>query len=821
MPRDKWLEEILGGGSSSTNGEGRKMSKEELASVKLAESTLDQYITAMRHVEGGSAQDEAIQEFFGDDKYENISNNGFHPYSHYKLQWVQSQYFEKLGMKLVKECDFGFGFIGEQPPEMIDIEHEPDKVFKGYKQGTVFYASEKKDHKVVVSIRESYSSSGYTYQVYHSTGNDNLLKDWIDLADEKNFYKGKKIDASCRFLELTNYSWGDVVLPNQTLDIIKNNVLGLFEHAETFRKFGISMKRGLILHGPPGTGKAQPLSSLVATPSGWKAMDDIQPGDEVCTPNGTITKVIDTYPQGDLPIYKITFADGDSVECCGDHLWEISSKNRKTPFITDTRWIKKHYLSPSGYRMLSIRCPDPVVFNKREVPVDPYMLGILLGDGNLTNGSVAFSSADTEIVNTLMKTLEKEYTIKTNHHTGIDHRIVRTKRSPKPTKYTTALRNLGLWDKDSFEKFVPEIYLKNDIETRKLVLRGLMDSDGYVNSKTGMPEITICSKMLSEGVKDLVESLGGVCVVKEKKNVSGNICYRCFIKYDDAPDLFMISRKKTAARKRTKYPVKRVISSVEVIGRKPCKCILVEDSNHLYLTNNYVVTHNTQICKAIANEAEASVLYVLPSDFQNERGGVRRITQMAKDLAPCILIIEDMDWIAKNRHASMMAGFTMELMNQLDGLEEFGEIVTIGTTNALEDLENAVKNRPGRFDRVIEVPHPEQEQRESMIKLFTSNFTLRDVNVEKVAETFDGLSGAHVRDICQTAAHFAVRDGSIENNGEELILTEKHFKKAWKEVKDKDYSSYQETQSTEGKKSNFGFQTRRPMDYLDEDDDLL
>jgi len=482
MPRDKWLEEILGGGSNSTNGEGRKMSKEELASVKLAESTLDQYITAMRHVEGGSAQDEAIQEFFGDDKYENISNNGFHPYSHYKLQWVQSQYFEKLGMKLVKECDFGF--IGEQPPEMIDIEHEPDKVFKGYKQGTVFYASEKKDHKIVVSIRESYNSSGYTYQVYHSTGNDNLLKDWIDLADEKNFYKGKKIDASCRFLELTNYSWGDVVLPNQTLDIIKNNVLGLFEHAETFRKFGISMKRGLILHGPPGTGK-------------------------------------------------------------------------------------------------------------------------------------------------------------------------------------------------------------------------------------------------------------------------------------------------------------------------------------------------TQICKAIANEAEASVLYVLPSDFQNERGGVRRVTQMAKDLAPCILIIEDMDWIAKNRHASMMAGFTMELMNQLDGLEEFGEIVTIGTTNALEDLENAVKNRPGRFDRVIEVPHPEQEQRESMIKLFTSNFTLRDVNVEKVAETFDGLSGAHVRDICQTAAHFAVRDGSIENNGEELILTEKHFKKAWKEVKDKDYSSYQETQSTEGKKSNFGFQARRPMDYLDEDDDLL
>ena len=480
MRRKDLIDEIFGG-NGSTSGKGQKMSKEELSGVLLTESTLDQYITAMRHVEGGSAQDEAIQEFFGSDAYENISDNGFHPYSHHKLQWVQSQYFDKLGMKLIKACDYGF--IGEQPPQMIDIEYEPDKVFKGYKQGAVFYASEE-GKKVVIVIRESYNSSGFTYQLYHNTNNETLLKDWIDLADENNFYKGKKIDASCRFLELTNYSWEDVVLPEKTLEVIKNNVLGLFKHAETFRKFGISMKRGLILHGPPGTGK-------------------------------------------------------------------------------------------------------------------------------------------------------------------------------------------------------------------------------------------------------------------------------------------------------------------------------------------------TQICKAIANEAEAAVLYVLPSDLQNERGGVRRVTQMAKDLAPCILIIEDMDWIAKYRHASMVAGFTMELMNQLDGLEEFGEIVTIGTTNALEDLENAVKNRPGRFDRVIEVPHPEEEQREAMIRLFTNRFTLRDVNVGKIAESFDGLSGAHVRDICQTAAHFAVRDGSIESDGEELVITEKHFKRAWKEVKDKDYSSYQETQSTEGRKPNFGFQARRSADYLDDDDDLL
>jgi len=475
---DRELDRILEYGANKRGN----MNKKELSKVKLIDSTLDQYILAMRHVEGGSVQSEAIQDFFGDDSYENISDNSFHPYSHYKLQWVQSQYFEKLNMKLVKACDYGC--TGEQSPQMIDIEHEPNNIFKGYKQGSIFYTSEDGTKKIVIIIHESYNSSGFTYSLYHNIDNDTLLKDWIDLADKKNFYKGKKVDASCRFLELANHSWEDVILPDKTLDVIKNNVLDLFNYADTFRKFGISMKRGIILHGPPGTGK-------------------------------------------------------------------------------------------------------------------------------------------------------------------------------------------------------------------------------------------------------------------------------------------------------------------------------------------------TQVCKAIANEANVSVLYVLPSDFQSDRGGVRRVTQMAKDLAPCILIIEDMDWIAKNRHSSMIAGFTMELMNQLDGLEEFGEIVTIGTTNALQDLENAVKNRPGRFDRVIEIPYPKQEQREAMIKLFTSNFTLRDVNIEKIAKTFDNLSGAHVQDICQTAAHFAVRDGSIESNDEELIITEEHFKKAWKEVKDKDYSSYQETQSIEGRKSNFGFQSRSLSDYLDDDDSRL
>lgn len=211
-------------------------------------------------------------------------------------------------------------------------------------------------------------------------------------------------------------------------------------------------------------------------------------------------------------------------------------------------------------------------------------------------------------------------------------------------------------------------------------------------------------------------------------------------------------------------------------------------------------TGKTKVCKCLAKDASYSVLYALPSDFNPNTGGIRRVCKMAKDLAPCLLVIEDIDWIAQSRHSGN-APFVMELMNQLDGIESFGDIITLGTTNCLAELEEAVKNRPGRFDRIIKVDLPTTDLIEKMIIRFTSNFIIDStINVNRLASALDKLTGAHVNDLCTTAAMFAVRDDSME--GDKLLLKKNHFDEAIKEVKDKNYSSYMELQS---KQKNFGF----------------
>lgn len=214
-------------------------------------------------------------------------------------------------------------------------------------------------------------------------------------------------------------------------------------------------------------------------------------------------------------------------------------------------------------------------------------------------------------------------------------------------------------------------------------------------------------------------------------------------------------------------------------------------------------TGKTQICRAIAKNAECSVLYALPKDFAPNRGGVQAVCNMAKDIAPCILIIEDIDWIAQDRHEGN-AGFIIELMNALDGIESFGDIITVGTTNHQDEIESAVKNRPGRFDRIIKIGKPTEQNRVKMLKAFTKTYLLdKDVDIESLSGLLENLSGAHIKDFCITAALFAVREKSFTAKEENLLIKNSHFQNALIEIKNKDFSSYQQVQQSENKVMGF------------------
>jgi SpoVK/Ycf46/Vps4 family AAA+-type ATPase len=446
----------------------------DISKIPLKDSTLLEFAHALMAAEGDSFRDNYINNFFGDTKKRtSINSEAISPYEHRKIQAIWQEFFNKEEWTLTEQCDFSY--TAKTPVVKFDIETSPDEYIKGYREGCLFY--KKGRSKLCVQIVRNPGREEYSYIITTSETDSKLLQDLKKYASENNLYKGKKIDCRGNFLKLDNVSWEDIILPEKTKQVVRSNIEENFALRETFKKYGLSVKRGIILHGVPGTGK-------------------------------------------------------------------------------------------------------------------------------------------------------------------------------------------------------------------------------------------------------------------------------------------------------------------------------------------------TKICKCLARESGYSVLYALPSDFPNPNS-ISRVCEIAKDLAPCLLIIEDIDWIASDR-AKGGSAFVMELMNKLDGLESFGDIITLGTTNALGELENAIKNRPGRFDRIISVDKPDEECRAKMLLKFTDKFVVsKAVDFKKLASVTRGLTGAHMNDLCLTAAIFAVKDSSFE--GEKLLLEKKHFDKAIKETKDKDYSTYMEQQS---KNKAIGFaQMQNPLfgDFLDDD----
>jgi SpoVK/Ycf46/Vps4 family AAA+-type ATPase len=206
-------------------------------------------------------------------------------------------------------------------------------------------------------------------------------------------------------------------------------------------------------------------------------------------------------------------------------------------------------------------------------------------------------------------------------------------------------------------------------------------------------------------------------------------------------------------------------------------------------------TGKTMLAKVLAKEVPGTVIYALPSHMERA-ADISRVCEIAKDLSPAMLVIEDIDWIAENRDESHNAAAVIQLMNYLDGLQEFSDIITFATTNNVDKIEDAVKNRPGRFDRVIKVPPPNASCRLKMLERFTKDFILENIDFDPVVRATGKLSGAHIKDVCKTAALFAIREKSV-NDEKRVIVKQSHFEQALEEVGNIDYSSYLKAQNSQ------------------------
>lgn len=374
-----------------------------------------------------------------------------------------------------------------------------------------------------------------------------------------------------------------------------------------------------------GAGKAQPLDSKLLTPRGWVRMGDVKVGDQVITKSGKPTMVEAVFPQGEKDIFRVIFSDGSSTECCAEHLW-LTQTYAERNAASKARLLGKDWPSAQpkvrqlseimeslealhlGAKNHSIPMVGAIEFEAREIPLDPYLVGALLGDGHIGEKAVSLSSVDREVIyglavpdGTLLRENRNGGRCPSWHFIGSEWR---------ENPVLNACRDLGMAGKLAHEKAVPESYLFNTPAVRLAVLRGLLDTDGTISKAGRSISFTTVSARLADDVVFLVQSFGGTVGRRVKtptythngERREGRLAHEISICLPAEINPFHIERKASKVVPKTKYAPARYIVSVEPVGKKPAQCIRVADPSRLYVTDDFIVTHNTFTMIAAAME---------------------------------------------------------------------------------------------------------------------------------------------------------------------------------------------------------------------------
>ena len=378
-----------------------------------------------------------------------------------------------------------------------------------------------------------------------------------------------------------------VIIPvSPSLDIILNG--------------GIPEGSFVVFTGQPKCGKFLKLSSLIYTPDGPSTMGKMKVGTVVCTPDGGTARVIGVYPQGKKDIYTVTFNDGSSADCGLEHNWTVSKNNRKTDYVTLTlEEIMSEGLRYNDRWKWKIPLTKPVYFKqKKKLVIDPYILGCLIGDGGLTQKTPRLTTSDVFIKNKFKAFCQKRG-LSFKHVDRYDYNISGKVESNVLVKNTLTrdLKRLGIMGCGSHSKFIPSAYKYASVTNRLSLVRGLMDTDGS-NDHGLRAEYSTVSQRLSKDVQEILESLGYTCSIKsrltghEGKDGKKFLSYRLSIHGNDIDKLFNLPRKKSG-HKRIKPDLVRTIVDIQKVSHEEAQCIEVDHQDGLYLTDRFIVTHNT------------------------------------------------------------------------------------------------------------------------------------------------------------------------------------------------------------------------------------
>jgi phosphate starvation-inducible protein PhoH and related proteins len=364
-------------------------------------------------------------------------------------------------------------------------------------------------------------------------------------------------------------------------------------------------------------GRAICVDSPVLTPDGFRPIGSLAVGDLVIGSSGEPTPVLGVYPQGEKDMYRLTTQDGASVLCSGDHLWSVTTRDdrrRGKPFrVLQTSEMIGNLRANHYHRYELPMHSAPVCFPYEPVPVDPYALGLLLGDGSVAGTTTpSFTTTDVELAWEMQRLLPGTQ-VKPRHR---GQYLLSQSTSPWASTVgvenplTGAMRRLGLYGTRSMTKFVPGLYLYNSAKVRLAVLQGLLDTDGGPVTQRGRTcriQYTTVSPQLRDDVIFLVRSLGGIAysrvrpaVGRAPHLVKGRLvhhrhdAYIIDIRLPEGIEPFRLTRK------REKYQAEggggrpmRFIESIEPEGTAEAVCISVAAADSLYTTEDFLLTHNT------------------------------------------------------------------------------------------------------------------------------------------------------------------------------------------------------------------------------------
>lgn len=358
-----------------------------------------------------------------------------------------------------------------------------------------------------------------------------------------------------------------------------------------------------------GIGKAHSLDTVIDTPAGQRRWGDLSVGDYVFGSDGLPTRIAATRPYQSIPMYRVMFDDGSSTEVSGGHLWNVRGRQERRRGLHTWRTMSTEDILAAGVmrangiaraKQWEIPQQGAAQYEAQDIGIDPYVLGLWLGDGGRNNASI--TSNDLCVVERIE---ERGYTTTLGSKQGTTAKTIRIHG------LGAQLRALGVFDKYSYEKSIPRAAKENSADFRAEVLRGLLDTDGECGRDNGTVQFASTSKQLADDVVWLARSLGGKARIaptvkkpfyygKDGSKIPGRDCYRVTITMPHGFRAFYIERKQERVTKVENRYLSRWISSIERIEDQDAMCISVEAEDGLYQANDFIVTHNSTLVAWIA-----------------------------------------------------------------------------------------------------------------------------------------------------------------------------------------------------------------------------